>query len=47
MHGWRVLRFSEREIVKDAHKCAAETKQFIEGIMHEQCRNDQRGLPAE
>lgn len=47
MHGWRVLRFSEREIVKDAHKCAAETKQFIENIMHEQCRNDQRERPSE
>lgn len=46
MHGWRVLRFSEREIVKDAHKCAAETKQFIENIMHEQCRNDYRERPA-
>lgn len=47
LHGWRVLRFSEREIVKDAHKCAAETKQFIENIMHEQCRNDQRERPSE
>lgn len=47
MHGWRVLRFSEREIVKDAHRCAAETKKFIESIMHEHCRHDQRERPAE
>lgn len=46
MHGWRVLRFSEREIVKDAHQCAAETKQFIENLMHEQVRNDLRERPA-
>jgi very-short-patch-repair endonuclease len=40
MQGWRVMRFSEREVNADAHACAKQVQDFIEAIGQEHVRID-------
>lgn len=38
LHGWRVMRFAEAEIVRDARGCAEQVIHYLDQLLHEQIR---------